>query len=110
MLAAGITAFGALAFALLLDESVSRAVSVGFYMVGSFLTIAGFFVGNRGPVRLKRDVGVPLFGSRIVRWATPEERRGVDQHVRHLRCTWICTYLPWRPCRHEVQPCLNNRH
>ena len=43
MLAAGITAFGALAFALLLDESVSRAVSVGFYLVGSFLTIAGFF-------------------------------------------------------------------
>ena len=52
----------------------SRAVSVGFYLVGSFLTIAGFFVGNRGPVRLKRDVGVPLLGSRFVRWATPEER------------------------------------
>ena len=74
VLASGITAFGALAFALLLDESVSRAVSVGFYLVGSFLTIAGFFVGNRGPVRLKRDVGVPLLGSRVVRWATPEER------------------------------------
>jgi hypothetical protein len=25
-------------------------------------------------VRLKRDVGVPLLGSRFVRWATPEER------------------------------------
>ena len=74
VLAAGITAFASIAFALLLDESVSRAVSVGFYLVGSFLTIAGFFVGNRGPVRLKRDVGVPLFGSRVVRWATPEER------------------------------------
>lgn len=74
VLAVGITAVGALSFALLLGEPVSRAVSVGFYLVGSFLTIAGFFVGNRGPVRLKRDVGVPLFGSRIVRWATPEER------------------------------------
>jgi hypothetical protein len=74
VLAAGITVFASLSFALLLDESVSRAVSVGFYLVGSFLAIAGFFVGNRGPVRLKRDVGVPLFGSRIVRWATPEER------------------------------------
>lgn len=74
VLAVGITALAALSFALLLGESVSRAVSVGFYLVGSFLTIAGFFVGNRGPVRLKRDVGVPLFGSRIVRWATPEER------------------------------------
>jgi hypothetical protein len=74
ILAGGITLLISLAFALLLGESLSRAVSVGFYLVGSFLTIAGFFVGNRGPVRLKKDVGVPLFGSRIVRWATPEER------------------------------------
>jgi hypothetical protein len=74
VLAGGITLVVSLAFGLLLGESVSRSVSVGFYLVGSFLTIAGFFVGNRGPVRLKRDVGVPLFGSRIVRWATPEER------------------------------------
>ena len=74
VLATGITLVGAVSFALLLGESVSRSVSVGFYLVGSFLTIAGFFVGNRGPVRLKKDVGVPLFGSHIVRWATPEER------------------------------------
>jgi hypothetical protein len=74
ILAGGMTLLISLSFALLLGESVSRAVSVGFYLVGAFLTVAGFFVGNRGPVRLKRDVGVPLFGSRIVRWATPEER------------------------------------
>ena len=74
VLAGGMTLLISLAVALLLDESVSRAVSVGFYLVGSFLTIAGFFVGNRGPVRLKKDVGVPLLGSRFVRWATPEER------------------------------------
>jgi hypothetical protein len=74
VLASGITLALSLAFGLLAGESVSRAVSVGFYLVGSFLTIAGFFVGNRGPVRLKRDVGVPLLGSRFVRWATPEER------------------------------------
>ena len=74
VLAGGTTLLISLAFAQLLDESVSRAVSVGFYLVGSFLTIAGFFVGNRGPVRLKKDVGVPLLGSRFVRWATPEER------------------------------------
>jgi hypothetical protein len=72
--ATGITLVVALGFGLLLGESVSRAVSVGFYLVGSFLMIAGFFVGNRGPVRLKKDVGVPLLGSRFVRWATPEER------------------------------------
>jgi hypothetical protein len=74
VLAGGVTLLISLSFALLLDESVSRAVSVGFYLVGSFLTIAGFFVGNRGPVRLKKDVGVPLYGSRIMRWASPEER------------------------------------
>jgi hypothetical protein len=74
VLASGITLVCSLAFGLLAGESASRAVSVGFYLVGSFLAIAGFFVGNRGPVRLKRDVGVPLLGSRFVRWATPEER------------------------------------
>ena len=69
-----ITLVCSLALGLLVGESASRSVAVGFYLVGSFLTIAGFFVGNRGPVRLKRDVGVPLLGSRFVRWATPEER------------------------------------
>ena len=74
VLAGGTTLVISLSLGLLLGESLSRAVSVGFYLVGSFLTIAGFFVGNRGPVRLKKDVGVPLLGSRFVRWATPEER------------------------------------
>jgi hypothetical protein len=74
VLATGITVFASVSLGLLFGESLSRSVSVGFYLVGSFLMIAGFFVGNRGPVRLKRDTGVPLFGSRIVRWATPEER------------------------------------
>ena len=74
VLAGGTTLLISLSLGLLIGESVSRAVSVGFYLVGSFLTIAGFFVGNRGPVRLKKDVGVPLLGSRFVRWATPEER------------------------------------
>jgi hypothetical protein len=74
VLASGITVPCSLAFGLLAGASVGRSLSVGFYLVGSFLTIAGFFVGNRGPVRLKRDVGVPLLGSRFVRWATPEER------------------------------------
>jgi hypothetical protein len=74
VLSSGITLVCSLALGALAGETVSRSVSVGFYLVGSFLTIAGFFVGNRGPVRLKRDVGVPLLGSRFVRWATPEER------------------------------------
>jgi len=36
--------------------------------------VAGFFVGNRGPVRLKGEGAAPFFGQRYVRWATPAER------------------------------------
>ena len=71
---AAVTALGALALGLLTGSPASRALSIGFYLVGSFWLVAGFFVGNRGPVRLKSDLGAPLFGSRFVRWATPEER------------------------------------
>lgn len=53
---------------------VDRAVSLGFYLAGSFLLVAGFFVGNRGPVRLKDSTGSSFFGSRIVRSATHQER------------------------------------
>ena len=78
VLAAGTVACS-LAIGLAMGASVGRAVSIGFYLVGSFLLISGFFVGNRGPVRAKGDdVGVPVFGPlmrhRMLRWATPEER------------------------------------
>ena len=56
---------------------VSRSVSVGFYVVGSFLLIAGFFVGNRGPVRVKGDPGFGMFGffrDRRLRWASGSEQ------------------------------------
>jgi hypothetical protein len=60
------------------DWSFSRSISVGFYVIGSFLLVSGFFVGNRGPVRPKGEGGVPIFGplmrNRVMRWATPEER------------------------------------
>lgn len=76
LLATAITLAVSLAIGLPLGASVPRTVSVGFYAVGSFLLISGFFVGNRGPVRLKRsgEAGPFLLGSRFVRWATPEER------------------------------------
>src|SRR5919109_4454575 len=61
---AGLTAVFALVLGLLAGASVSRSLSIGFYVVGSFWLVAGFFIGNRGPVRLKGDIGVPLFGSR----------------------------------------------
>jgi ABC-type transport system involved in cytochrome c biogenesis permease subunit len=55
--------------------SFGRSVSLGYYLVGSFLLIAGFFVGNRGPLRSKRETGgVFFFGPRVVRRATPDER------------------------------------
>jgi uncharacterized membrane protein HdeD (DUF308 family) len=62
---------------LLAGSSVSRALSVGYYVVGSFLLVAGFFVGNRGPVRVKGDPGVGVLGifrNRRLRWATGQEQ------------------------------------
>jgi hypothetical protein len=74
VVAAAFTVVGALVIGLLIGASPSRSIAIGFYLVGSFWLVSGFFVGNRGPVRLKSDIGAPLFGSRFVRWATPEER------------------------------------
>ena len=51
----------------------SVGLGLAFYLVGSFLLLAGFFVGNRGPVRPKGQ-GPSLFGARFMRWATPLER------------------------------------
>jgi len=69
----GVTLALSLVGALISGGSLDRAVSVGFYLIGSFMLIAGFFIGNRGPVRPK-GTGTPLFGARIMRWATPLER------------------------------------
>jgi hypothetical protein len=71
---AAITAVFALLFAALGGGNVDRAVSIGFNIVGIFFLLAGFFVGNRGPVRLKGQVSAPFFGERRMRWATPAER------------------------------------
>ena len=64
---------------LLFGAGPARSVSLGLTLVGSFLLISGFFVGNRGPVRLKDEDAPPaagpfVFGNRLVRWATPSER------------------------------------
>jgi hypothetical protein len=76
VVAAG-TAFVSLVIGLLLGAGVSRSVSLGFYGVGSFLLISGFFVGNRGPARVKGDPGFSVFGiftNRRIRWATGSEQ------------------------------------
>jgi hypothetical protein len=63
---------------LLLGASVARSVSLGLTIVGCFLLLSGFFVGNRGPVRVKGEdaplAGPFVFGNRLLRWATPDER------------------------------------
>ena len=58
---------------LLFSTTLNRSISLVFYCVGSFMLIAGFFIGNRGPARLKGE-GTMLFGERFVRWASPSER------------------------------------
>jgi hypothetical protein len=72
--AAGITAVLSVVLGLVFGASLGRAVAVGFYLAGSFLIVIGFFFGNRGPARQKGEGGSLLFGSRYLRWATPEER------------------------------------
>jgi hypothetical protein len=52
---------------------LGRSIALGYYLSGAALLIGGFFAGNRGPVRAKRNQPIPLFGTRFVRWATPEE-------------------------------------
>ena len=63
-----------LVLGLAVGSSLGRAVSVGFYVIGSVLLIGGFFVGNRGPLRPRGDGGWLIFRPREVRRATPAER------------------------------------
>jgi sugar phosphate permease len=64
---------------LVLGARVWRALALGFYLSGCFLILAGFFVANRGPARVRGDAdGVgglfAFFGDRRVRWATLSEQ------------------------------------
>src|SRR6059058_2789667 len=62
---------------LLFGASLPRAIALGYYLVGSFLLLAGFFFGNRGPVRPRGDSdagGGMILRARRVRWATRDEQ------------------------------------
>jgi hypothetical protein len=65
---------------LLADMGFNRAFSLGLYLVGAFLTVAGFFVGNRGPLRAwsggtdPTETGLTQRGSRSLRRASREEQ------------------------------------
>jgi hypothetical protein len=81
VLAVGVTVVLSLILGLLAGFSVNRSLTLGFYLVGCFLLVVGFFVGNRGPARVKGDdtVGptmlpVPGAGGRRLRWATLSEQ------------------------------------
>ena len=74
---AGGTTLVSLALGLAVGGNVARSLSLGYYIVGSFLLIAGFFVGNRGPIRVRGEPGFGMFGfarNRQLRWATGAEQ------------------------------------
>jgi hypothetical protein len=75
VIAAGTTLISYL-LGLAAGSTVSRSISLGFYVVGSFLLVAGFFVGNRGPARFMGEEHGGMFGPRRLRWASPDERTG----------------------------------
>ena len=64
---------------MILGARIERALTLGFYLAGCFLMLAGFFVANRGPARVKGDsdaVGgvFVFFGTRRIRWASLGEQ------------------------------------
>lgn len=61
----GVVVLLVLPFGLLLGASANRAVSLGFYILGCFLMLAGFFVGNRGPFRAEESPETPRLGRRL---------------------------------------------
>jgi hypothetical protein len=78
-LATLVAAAGSLALGAVAGVSLTRSLSLGFYAVGSFLLLAGFFVGNRGPVRMRSESAgtvFPLgqFANRRLGWATRDEQ------------------------------------
>ena len=71
---AAATAIPSLLLGVAAGAGADRAVSLGFYLVGSFLLLAGFFIGNRGPARLEGEGHSGLLGPLRLRWASPDER------------------------------------
>jgi hypothetical protein len=80
LLAAAVAAAGSLLIGGLLGASLTRSLSMGFYIVGCFLLVSGFFVGNRGPIRIESETAggpvtpLTMFGARKLRWATLGEQ------------------------------------
>jgi hypothetical protein len=79
-LCTAVTLVGSVMLGLLAGASLDRAISLGFYGLGCFLMVSGFFIGNRGPARVKSETAgstmlpIPGMGSRRLRWATLDEQ------------------------------------
>ena len=84
-----------LLFGLLAGGSLNRALVLGFYLMGCFLLVCGFFVGNRGPTRVKSEspgpVVVPFMGigSRRLRWASLREQNETINNSAIFICLGI---------------------
>ncbi len=81
LLSVAVTAALSLLIGVVVGSTVDRSLVLGFYLMGCFLMVAGFFLGNRGPARVKsesaRPVATPfgvLSGDRRLRWATLGEQ------------------------------------
>jgi hypothetical protein len=75
--AIGVTALGAVIIGLIVGSSLGMALTIGYYVAGCFLLVVGFFVGNRGPARVKSESDSTmtfLGGGRRLRWATLGEQ------------------------------------
>ena len=77
--ATGVTVVGSAVLGLLAGADIRRSVAIGLYLMGSFLVLTGFFLGNRG--RMRADgagpEGGPLgaLGARRFRLASEDEQR-----------------------------------
>ena len=91
----------------------SSRVGLGrLYLVGCFLLVAGFFVGNRGPARLgaasrgrrrdRRACSASASGARRVRWATLEEREEAISNSAIFVALGLALILSGRPRRYAA--------
>lgn len=75
----GGTLLASLALGALAGASLRRSLALGLYLVGAFLLLAAFFLGNSGVLRAEsdpmQDRPLGFFGARRVRSKTSDERR-----------------------------------
>jgi hypothetical protein len=62
---------------LAIGSTANRSISLGFYLVGAFLALAGFFFGNRGPMRPVGDERSWRVGRGLRRASRDEQEEAV---------------------------------